>query len=302
MPNWIIIVALIITFSALYVHYRGNVRHTWQRQIKDHSTYLAPFNIPIYLFSKVPNTPFFNPDDFPALKKLTDNWQIIREEGLRLLEGGHVSGTGGQSDIGFHSFLRTGWKRFHLKWYDKPLKSAQELCPKTVELLESIDSVHGAMFALLPPGSRLGEHRDPFAGSLRYHLGLRTPNDDRCFIDVDGIKKSWRDGEAMMFDETYVHYARNDTDVNRLILFADVERPMKNRIAQAYSHFFINHIMKATAAANMEGEDVGFINRAFVPFHKLKMVLKGLKRKYGWKYKIAKYTVIASVFALIFLA
>ena len=157
------------------------------------------------------------------------------------------------------------------------------------------------MFALLPPGSRLGEHRDPFAGSLRYHLGLRTPNDDKCFIDVDGIKKSWRDGEAMMFDETYVHYARNDTDVNRLILFADVERPMKNKFAQAYSHFFINHVMKATAAANMEGEGVGFVNRAFVPFHKLKMVLKGLKRKYGWKYKTAKYAVIASVLALIFL-
>ena len=42
------------------------------------------------------------------------------------------------------------------------------------------------MFAELPPGSRLVRHRDPYAGSLRYHLGLLTPNDPGCFIEVDG--------------------------------------------------------------------------------------------------------------------
>jgi hypothetical protein len=32
--------------------------------------------------------------------------------------------------------------------------------------------------ALLPPGGDLA-HRDPFAGSLRYHLGLSTPNSEK---------------------------------------------------------------------------------------------------------------------------
>ena len=41
------------------------------------------------------------------------------------------------------------------------------------------------MFAELPPGSHLGKHRDPYAGSVRYH-GADDPNDDRCFIEVDG--------------------------------------------------------------------------------------------------------------------
>src|SRR5689334_24353903 len=27
----------------------------------------------------------------------------------------------------------------------------------------------------LPPGGKLVQHRDPYAGSLRYHLGLVTP-------------------------------------------------------------------------------------------------------------------------------
>lgn len=54
------------------------------------------------------------------------------------------------------------------------------------------------MFAELPAGSHLGKHRDPYAGSVRYHLGLVTPNDDRCFIEVDRQRHSWRDGQAVI--------------------------------------------------------------------------------------------------------
>ena len=49
------------------------------------------------------------------------------------------------------------------------------------------------MFAELPPDGQLNPHRDPFAGSLRYHLGLSTPNDDGCHIIVDGEPYSWRE-------------------------------------------------------------------------------------------------------------
>ena len=68
---------------------------------------------------------------------------------------------------------------------------------------------------------------DPYAGSLRYHLGLVTPNDDACYIDVDGERHSWRDGQGVVFDETYIHEAYNQTTQNRIILFCDVERPLK---------------------------------------------------------------------------
>lgn len=54
------------------------------------------------------------------------------------------------------------------------------------------------MFAELPSGSHLGKHRDPYAGSVRYHLGLSTPNDERCFIEVDGVRRSWHDGEVII--------------------------------------------------------------------------------------------------------
>ena len=109
------------------------------------------------------------------------------------------------------------------------------LCPRTVALVQSIPTINGAMFAMLPAGGDLGRHRDPFAGSLRYHLGLVTPNSDACRIFVDGEPYSWRDGEAVMFDETFIHWAENRTDVDRLILFCDVERPLTSRVAGAGS-------------------------------------------------------------------
>lgn len=52
--------------------------------------------------------------------------------------------------------------------------------------MSCILSVKGAMFVLFPGGSHLNPHRDPFGGSLRYHLGLSTPNPDNRRIYADG--------------------------------------------------------------------------------------------------------------------
>ena len=190
---------------------------------------MAPYNALMYLFSAVPNRPFVDVSRFPELSPLRDNWQTIREEAVKLFGEGHIRAAAKYNDLGFNSFFRTGWKRFYVKWYDEPLPSARALCPRTVEFVQSIPSVNAAMFALLPPGGKLGAHRDPFAGSLRYHLGLITPNSEACRIFVDGEPYFWRDGEAVMFDETFIHRAENKTDVTRVILFCDIERPLSSR-------------------------------------------------------------------------
>lgn len=108
---------------------------------------------------------------------------------------------------------------------------------------------------------------DPYAGSVRYHLGLFTPNDDRCFIEVDGQRHSWRDGEAVIFDETYVHWAENKSDQTRIILFCDIERPMKWRWAQAVNHWVGTTLMSAASSPNDENDSTGGINRIFKYVH-----------------------------------
>lgn len=288
----------LILAAALFVHFRGRVRLKFARQLTDHSTFTAPYNALVYLFSGVPNQSYYEPKAFADLQTLTDNWEMIRDEGLALLGEGRIAAATGHNDVGFHTFFKRGWKRFYLKWYGHPIPSAKAHCPKTTALLDSLPSVHGAMYTFLPAGGRIGRHRDPFAGSLRYHLGLRTPNSDGCWIEVDGRRASWRDGQAFVFDETYVHEALNETDVDRLILFCDVERPMQP-LLRGLNRWMIHNVMGATGAPNEEGEAVGGINRFFERVHGVLDSGKKLKVKNRRLYYALKYLVIAAVVVLI---
>ena len=287
--------------SAAYVHLRGTVRHRLTRQLTDHSTFLAPVNALFYLFSRVPNRPFLDDRHLPELASLTAHWRTIRDEGLRLLDDGFVRAADGYNDLGFNSFFRTGWKRFYVKWYDETLASAERLCPETVRLVRGVPSVHGAMFALLPPGARLVRHRDPFAGSLRYHLGLSTPNSDECYIEVDGIRRGWRDGEALIFDETFIHHAENRTDRVRLILFCDVDRPLRGAPARAINRFIVNHVVKATATRNVAGDRIGLANRMFAAVYRIRLLAKRLKAWDRRVYYGLKYAVVGAAVAAILL-
>jgi beta-hydroxylase len=294
-------ILLVFVLCAVYVHFRGKVRHKFVRQLTDHSTFMAPYNSLVYLCSAVPNTPILNLADFPDLAPLRDNWQTIRDEALQLYEGGHIQSSSKHNDLAFNTFFKRGWKRFYLKWYDDFMPSAKEICPKTVELVQQIPSIHAALFALLPAKSKLGEHRDPFAGSLRYHLGLKTPNSDNCRIYVDGNPYAWRDGEAVIFDETYIHSVNNDTEESRLILFCDVDRPIRNPIMKRVNHFVANHIVKVTQAQNVDTEKVGVLNKLSSGIYGLREFFQSIKKMNRRAYYAMKYALMAGIVYLILL-
>ena len=296
-------VLLLFIGSTLYVHLRGKARLPMLRQFVNHSALFAPYNALMYLFSAVPSKPYLDRSKFPELDVLKDNWEVIREEAMHLFDEGYIRAAEKNNDAGFGSFFKKGWKRFYLKWYDKPLPSAEALCPKTVALVSSIPNVKGAMFALLPGGSHLNPHRDPFAGSLRYHLGLSTPNSDDCRIFVDGQVYAWRDGEDVMFDETYVHWVKNETEQTRVILFCDIERPLSNRVMTRINRWVSKQLGRATAPQNLDDERVGGINQAYAwskTFSdKFSGQVKQWKRKHPKAYRIARPVLAVVVLVLL---
>lgn len=294
--RWIILA--VFALSALYVHLRGRVRHPIFRQLFDHSSLMAPINCFAYAFSGVPTTPFLPASDFPELAPLRAHWKTIRDEAVAMREASRIKASEQYNDIGFNSFFRDGWKRFYLKWYGAAHPSALAACPQTCEVLRQIPTVKAAMFAELPPGSKLGRHRDPFAGSLRYHLGLVTANDPACYIDVDGDRYFWRDGEDVVFDETYLHFAENKTDVDRIILFCDVERPMKFAPARWVTNSIASILMRAAASPNETGDKTGGLNRAFRYLYQIRLVGKRVK---AWNRRVY-YTLKWSIYAAIALA
>jgi beta-hydroxylase len=234
----------------------------------------------------------------PDLARLRENWQTICAEAVNLFDQGRIKASDGYNDWGFNSFFRSGWKRFYLKWYDDSLPSAKRMCPRTVQLLESIPCIKGAMFATLGPGARLVQHRDPFAGSLRYHLGLVTPTHPGvCRIFVDGIPYSWRNGEDLLFDETFIHYAENTTDQTRIILFCDIERPLRSRILTAVNRWVSRHIIKETATENEAGERIGVVNKVFGYVYHVRLLGKRMKAWNKNVYYAFKYSIVGLVLA-----
>jgi len=297
-PKFILLYVYIA--STMYVHYRGRVRHGFFRQVTDHSTLMAPYNALMYLFSAVPNRPYVEISGFPELASLAENWQTIRREAQQLLDSGCIRFAATYNDLGFNSFFKTGWKRFYVKWYDEPLPSAKSLCPRTAELVESIPGINAAMFALLPPRTKLGAHRDPFAGSLRYHLGLVTPNSDLCRIVVDGEPYVWRDGEPVMFDETFIHIAENRSDVTRIILFCDIERPLRTRLVRALNHFVKTTLIRESQTENVPGDRVGLLNHIFNAVYRVRLIGKAIKRRSRVAHYTLKWLIFGGLLYLIY--
>jgi beta-hydroxylase len=289
-----LLMLVVFVVSAIYANLRGRVRFGWLRALTDFTVLLAPLNALIYLSSRVRATPFVSLHEFGELDVLREQWQAIRDEAMALDQDGRIRAADGFNDIGFNSFFRTGWTRFYLKWYGDNLPSARSSCPHTVRLLAGIPSIKAAMFASLPPGSRLVRHRDPYAGSFRYHLGLLTPNSPDCYIEVDGQRYHWTDGSAVIFDETFIHHAENKTDHQRIILFCDVERPLLLRPLTLLNRWFARVVMSTSATQNVPGEHIGALNRIFRHAYKIRLLGKALKRRSRHGYYFAKWTLITA--------
>ena len=288
-----ILIFFVYVIAVMNMHYRGQVRFPWKRQVLTHTNYLAPYNLLMNLCARLPNTPLLNTSDIDDLVILRENWQVIRDEAIQLASEGQIKAADKLNDAGFNSFFRTGWTRFYLKWYDDYLPSANTKCPKTVEILKKTPSIKAAMFASLPPGAVLTAHRDPYAGSLRYHLGLLTPNSEDCYILVDGQRHTWHDGKDVLFDETFIHEAYNNTDQQRIILFADVHRPMRFKVIDKLNHWISDNLLKASSTQNDETEKVGGLNRLFEKLYSVRTVSRRLKKWNRKVYYVVKYVLFA---------
>lgn len=294
--------------SVVYVYrFRGNVRYAnFKEYVRKGWPVFAPLNCLLYAFTRSKaRRAIMDTSEFEDLADLRENWRTIREEAIALYEGGEFDKTNDPEasayyDVGFRTFYKYGWSKFYLKWYGYTHDSAKRLCPETVKLLEGAPTINGAMLSVLPVGSKLTPHMDPFACSLRYHLALATPNSDACYINIDGRDYSWRDGQDLLFDETYMHYAHNDADQYRLILMCDVERP--TFLLGSIVNFVYKILMRATIVPNTSEDKRGLANRVFAGVKPVLDKGKALKGHNRTLYRLVKFAVNVVLLALVIAA
>lgn len=289
--------------AMVYVYkFRGRARFAnFGTYVRKGWAIFAPLNCFLYLCTKrSQRKAVLGGEELAAFRALRENAGVLRKEAQAIMQGGYFElgkdeGKSAHYDIGFRSFHKYGWGKFYLKWYGYEHPSAAKFCPQTVKLLAAIPQVNGAMFAHLPPGSELTPHMDPVACSLRYHLALDAPNSAKCFINVDGEDVVWRNGRDFLFDETYIHYARNDTEAQRLILLCDVERRM-NVFGRGLNAIY-KMLMRAAAVPNTEEDRGGWASRSFEGVAGVLAMGKRLKARNRGAYLAVKYCVNGVILA-----
>src|SRR5882757_8102773 len=184
--------------------------------------------------SLVGDATFFPLERFPWVKHVEQNWIVIREEAERLLEV--QADLANFQDISKDQIEITDddrWKTFFLYGYGFEARLGVEMCPRTAKLMREIPGMKTAMISILSPRKHILDHRGPYKGVLRYHLGLIVPEDaESCRIRVGEDIRHWEEGKSLIFDDTFNHEVWNDTDETRVVLFVDVLRPLPSPWAQ----------------------------------------------------------------------
>ncbi len=174
-------------------------------------------------------TPVFERDVLPWLAEFESHWPEIKAE-LDAVLGAHDRLPAFHEVSPDQARISTGtsWQVYPFYTFGDAYPPHCEACPRTAALLAGVPDLRNAMFSILAPHYHIPAHQGPTNGIIRVHLPLLVPRDRaRCRIRVGDEILVWELGQAVVFDDYYEHEVWNDTDETRVVLFFDVDRPMR---------------------------------------------------------------------------
>jgi ornithine lipid ester-linked acyl 2-hydroxylase len=182
--------------------------------------------------------------EYPELAVLTQNYAVIRSECEALLTGGLKLPTMDElGDYTVGGIHQIAWKNFMFKSGDF-IEHNCALAPQTANVLRTIPGLYTALFSVLEPHQYIKPHWGYWKGFVRCHLGVIIPDDNRenlCWLRINqqsqtwggdlsviaqGEKYYWKNGAAVLFDDTFLHDAANESDAVRVVLWLDIARKM----------------------------------------------------------------------------
>lgn len=183
----------------------------------------------------------------PPLAALDHQAQVIREELLALLpEKSHIPRYHDldqmQRRISAVGDPEKSWKIFYLYIMgEKPLENRAK-CPETSKLLDQVPGLFQAFFSILDGGKAIPAHHGPYRGYLRYHLGLVVPDENPPSIRIKDEHYTWKEGESILFDDSWNHEVYNECAGDRVVLIVDIRRPMP--LPFAMFNRFVESVMR----------------------------------------------------------
>lgn len=167
---------------------------------------------------------FYNPENYPEIKYIKDNYSIISEEVKDYVEG--------KFNINYKNpgapemTYPDSWKNVYFKNYLLKYKMGKKYFPKTHKLIDNNSNITLAGITTLAPRSKLKSHCGETNAIIRCHLGLKVPGKlPELGLSVKGNSITWEEGKVFAFNDAYQHEAWNNTDEHRYVLVFDFIRP-----------------------------------------------------------------------------
>jgi aspartate beta-hydroxylase len=190
-----------------------------------------------FYFPDLPEGAYHDPHLHPWASRLADAFPEIRREATAILEADSdlpdffklPPGTSMDKYLG-GSAQRPAWQAFFFYRHGRRYDANHARCPVTSEVLDSLDLCRIAdqapeiCYSVIRPHTVLKAHHGVTNARLVMHLPLIVPPD--CALNVVDVgEHQWREGELMMFDDTYLHEAWNRSDRSRVIVLMDCWNP-----------------------------------------------------------------------------
>lgn len=192
-----------------------------------------------FYFPDLPETAYHDPALQPWSRRLREAFGEIRSEALAVLEAERQSlpdfiATAQRSDqekfLDGAAAMPPRWQAFFFYRRGRRFDANHARCPVTSGVLESADLCRVAdqapeiCFSVLGPGTHIKPHHGVTNTRLVMHLPLIVPPD--CALNVfGGGVHAWKEGEPVMFDDTFLHEAWNRSPTPRVVLLMDSWNP-----------------------------------------------------------------------------
>ena len=124
---------------------------------------------------------------------------------------------------------KQNWTALDLYRDGKLSASAQEYFPHTLKALSDLplcgrgNHPDEVFFSILQPGQEIPPHYGLSNHSLTVHLGIDVPAN--CELCVENQSYEWKNGDLVIFDDSFIHSAKNNSDKVRVVLLFSIWHP-----------------------------------------------------------------------------
>ena len=188
-----------------------------------------------FYFPGLPQRPYYEREEFDWLPAIEAEAPAMQAELATIIGAGesaftpYVTGSPDRPLPNNHLLGDPSWGAYYLWEAGSPVAGHAEACPRVMAALTKapIPVIAGrspmALFSLLRPGTHIAPHNGLLNTRLIVHVPLIAP--PGCTLRVGAETREWREGEALIFDDSFEHEAWNRGERTRIVLLFEIWRP-----------------------------------------------------------------------------